>query len=68
MDINDSTPALNGLLSSHELRDYSLDTQALTVKLSEEDRGRIPIALIACGSFSPPTYRMQAAGPVFFPR
>jgi nicotinamide mononucleotide adenylyltransferase len=56
MNNHDSTPALNGLTSSHELRSYSLPTNALTTKLGEKDRGRLPLACIACGSFSPPTY------------
>ncbi|KAF2415415.1 nicotinamide mononucleotide adenylyl transferase [Tothia fuscella] len=56
MDINNTAPAARGLVSSEELRNYSLETSALTTKLSQDDRGKIPLAVIACGSFSPPTY------------
>jgi nicotinamide mononucleotide adenylyltransferase len=65
MNSHDSAPGSNGLTSLHELRNYALPTNALTTKLGEKDRGRIPLACVACGSFSPPTYRNPAPLSVF---
>jgi len=44
----------------HELSDYHLPTNRLKRKLDEKDKGRTPLVLCACGSFSPITYRMLA--------
>jgi hypothetical protein len=41
-----------------ELREYRLPTDRLKRKLDEKDKGRIPLVLCACGSFSPITYCM----------
>ncbi|KIW08643.1 nicotinate (nicotinamide) nucleotide adenylyltransferase [Verruconis gallopava] len=55
-------PPTNGAVQSpvqlreHELKDYALPTSRLTMKLGEKDRGRTPLVLCACGSFSPITY------------
>jgi hypothetical protein len=43
---------------SNELKSYQFPTQVLTTKLGEKDRGRTPLVLCACGSFSPITYCM----------
>jgi hypothetical protein len=64
MNTHDSTTASNGL-TSHELRGYTFPTHALTTKLGEKDRGRVPLACVACGSFSPPTYRTYHVPRVF---
>jgi nicotinamide mononucleotide adenylyltransferase len=53
MTIDDRT---NGMLSEHELREYKFPTEALTLTLSPEDRGKTPLAIVACGSFSPLSY------------
>lgn len=39
-----------------ELRDYRLPTDRLKRKLDDKDKGRTPLVLCACGSFSPITY------------
>lgn len=57
MNEHDNAPVMNGRTSIEELQEYSLPTSALTMKLGEKDRGRIPLVLVACGSFSPCTYR-----------
>jgi hypothetical protein len=57
MTAEDAAPVSNGLAVSHELRGYALPTSALTTRLPEKDRGRTPLVLIGCGSFSPITYR-----------
>ena len=55
---------LNGAVQSptplheEELKNYVLPTSRLTTKLEEKDRGRTPLVLCACGSFSPITYCM----------
>ena len=41
-----------------ELRDYRLPTDRLKRKLDEKGKGRIPLVLCACGSFSPITFCM----------
>jgi hypothetical protein len=57
---------LNGAVQSptplreDELKNYALPTSRLTTKLGEKDRGRTPLVLCACGSFSPITYCMFA--------
>jgi hypothetical protein len=53
----------NGHGSSNELRNYTFDTLALTKKLSPKDKGRQPLVLCACGSFSPITYCKFGSGP-----
>jgi len=44
----------------YELSDYHLPTNRLKRKLDEKDKGRTPLVLCACGSFSPITYCMLA--------
>jgi hypothetical protein len=46
-------------LLDEELKNYKLPTNRLTKKLGEKDRGRTPLVLCACGSFSPITYCMS---------
>jgi hypothetical protein len=47
----------NGHVGSGELENYSLPTQGLTNELAAADKGRTPLVLCACGSFSPITMR-----------
>jgi len=58
---NGDVSANNGALQPtqlRELRDYRLPTDRLKRKLDEKDKGRTPLVLCACGSFSPITYCM----------
>jgi len=68
MTVTEDKPAQNGdgFASSlqpapqHELSDYQLPTNRLKRKLDEKNKGRTPLVLCACGSFSPITYCMLA--------
>ncbi|KAF2672822.1 nicotinamide mononucleotide adenylyl transferase [Microthyrium microscopicum] len=55
MSEEQGTSTANGHGQTTELKGYSLPTDVLT-GLQEKDRGRIPLVLCACGSFSPVTY------------
>jgi hypothetical protein len=66
METAQSQPTQNGEKAAasmspqrkYELESYSLPASRLTMRLKEKDRGRTPLVLCACGSFSPITYRM----------
>lgn len=55
---NGDVAAANSLQPAglNELEDYKLPTKRLKRKLDEKDKGRTPLVLCACGSFSPITY------------
>jgi len=64
METAQSQPTQNGEKAAasmspqrkYELESYSLPASRLTMRLKEKDRGRTPLVLCACGSFSPITY------------
>jgi hypothetical protein len=66
MTLTEEKPAQNGDVSAktlqpephNELSNYELPTRRLKRKLDEKDKGRTPLVLCACGSFSPITYCM----------
>jgi hypothetical protein len=67
METAQGAPTQNGLDAASsstaaktvpELENYSLPTARLRMRLSEKDKGRVPLVLCACGSFSPITYRL----------